>query len=164
MKRDYLLDWYFVEAPYLLGAPAMSMEPTSRSVGQAPQGLPEYVVENATSYRAIGEAVERLAHEHQSALRRYYTPLSPALRRIYHDLGDLAGVLLSMHNAGDLASLVIQARKDKHARVLLGEHKDAARTIVDAAHKAYREACRDRDRAEAARRRAKYEAMFKGAA
>lgn len=174
MTRIPQLDFYFVEGPATLSAPSLSLEPTSRSVGQAPQGLPEHLVDAAEQYRRTAEVVERLDREHQRILRAYYAPMLPALRRIYADLGDLAGPMLIMcESAADLASLIVQARAGRRtdrapAAERLAEAKQEARQAVDAAHRAYRDerrlhdAFREQLRSDLRRRR--FEALMRGTA
>ncbi len=171
MRRDPSLDWYYCEARLVLGAPAMSLEPTTRSDGKAPEGLPEAIVQAASLYRGLSSVIDRLDHEHQRILRRYYEPLAPALRRIYGDLGDLAGVVLSMQtDHAELASLVVRARdrKGKDARAELRALLTKAREAVQAAHKAYREEHRLHEafseQLRSDRRRRRFEALMRGAA
>jgi len=149
-----------------LGAPAMSLEPTSRSVGQAPEGLSERLVDAATAYRTTDEIVERLDREHQQVLRAFYVALPPSLRRVYGDLGDLAGpMMLLTQSAADLASMVVKARRDRDTNEKLRGLKETARKAVEVAHRAYlderrlREAVAEKLRSDMRRRR--IEALFR---
>lgn len=141
MRREPDLAWYYEEARLTLGAPAASIESSTRSEGKVPDGLPRYVVIAAAKYRDIDRVVRRLSYEQQRVLRAFYSPMLPAARRMFADLGDLAPVALHLKgDAAALASMVVRARKDRNVSARLGELRDEAKAALADAHRAYRDA------------------------
>lgn len=172
-RRDPDLTFYFVEAPMRFAPPAQPLEVSTESDGSTPDGPSDEVVAAAAKYRRIGEVVDRLDHEHQRVLRAFYVPLTPGARRLFGDLGDMAGVVLAttvttMAEHADLVTLLVASRSKREKAEKVRTLVDAATAMVSEAHRAFREARKAYDRyldaVRAERRRARIEALVRGAA
>lgn len=142
--RDNMLAWFFDGADGDLGLRAMSLEPTTHSEGEAPQGISVHQYEAADRYRRIEAILREVEPWHRRTLERHYAPLPPSVRRLYAGLGDVLAVCLGLTgNHAALASTLVSSRSDKGARLRVEGLIAEAEELVKDAHQAYR-AVRDR--------------------
>jgi hypothetical protein len=129
------LVWRFQHAAGDCGARGQSYEPTSVSVGLAPEGPSDRVLAAAGRARRIDEALASPLTG--SSARRvlaaaYSLPLPVVARLDAELLGELAPVVVLRHGLSATCERVAEARRDALARIAVREWVEVA--IVEVRH------------------------------
>jgi len=88
------LVWFFDDARGALGLSGLNPEPTSKSVGLAPEGISENARFASAKYRKIDSAYKLLSSQHRNVLWFAYQPMTPAYAQLVGVFGKFGAVAL----------------------------------------------------------------------
>lgn len=139
-RYDVDLTWYYRDSEGAVGHRAQSYEPTTISIGQAPDGLSDRVVAAAGRERRIRGILIGIGRRHEQLLRAAYALPHPRIARLDAELyGELAGVVCLL-----CGQAVAEGSLRGGARVAMAERVRVAAVRVRAAQAAYAVVARER--------------------